>query len=402
HLHICFFVFPHVSFRPKDSQETCDIYAATGDNVNVPLDHKLIDTERLKWTYNNDQILFNRFAKTTIVRGKKDDIHENGSLWLKSVTMSNKGAYKPEVWDKSGKTIGKGLKNISLCVLERAPKPSLTFECKNTFVILTCDVAKKQPPGALKVEWLKNDKKEAKDKGKWKVTEDAKQSDSFRCSVSNQVGVMKSDAVTHNCNKNCEYQTHRIHSQEYLEIRFYTARNTLDGKIDILGKDIFIWIIVAGGGGLVLLLIILVIICCVCTKWKNRRRRQEMRLEWTKKDLHKHQHAQNPPTTILILLSSSSCRRTHWAQKASLQTRPRRIPESLKDIRSPAPAEPLRCPDQLRQWMKSSLLLFLSPGRKVPELRGCDITPLLQGFTWSLLQRCIRAVSVMEINIILN
>ncbi|KAK5891169.1 hypothetical protein CgunFtcFv8_018450 [Champsocephalus gunnari] len=218
------------AFSSTDSQETCDIYAARGDD---------------------------------------------------SVTVSNNGAYKPEIQDASGKSIGKELKTTRLCVLERVPKPSVSVECKKTSVIFTCKFAK---PASDTVEWLKNDKVEAKYKGEWKVTTEAKQvqSDSFRCSVSTRLGVMKSDAVTQNCDKG--------------EKGFWM------GQIHILGKDIYIWIIVAGGGGLVLLLIILVIICCVCTKRKNRRRRQEMRLEWTKKDLHNHQHAQTPPQDHPLLL----------------------------------------------------------------------------------------------------
>ncbi|XP_033952643.1 T-cell surface antigen CD2-like [Pseudochaenichthys georgianus] len=268
-----------------DSQDTCDIYAARGDDVSVPLGpgRTLNDLERLKWTYNNDMVLFNRIKKT-IIRGKKEDIHENGSLWLKSVTVSNNGAYKPEVQDASGKNIGKELQTTRLCVLERVPKPSVSVECKKNSVIFTCKFAQH---ASDTMEWLKNDKVEAKYKGEWKVTKEAKQvqSDSFRCSVSTRLGVMKSDAVTQNCDKG-----------EKGEKGFWM------GQIHILGKDIYIWIIVAGGGGLVLLLIILVIICCVCTKRKNRRRRQEMRLEWTKKDLHNHQHAQTPPQDHPLLL----------------------------------------------------------------------------------------------------
>ncbi|XP_034073128.1 T-cell surface antigen CD2 [Gymnodraco acuticeps] len=262
------------AFSSTDSQDTCDIYAATGDNVNVPLgpNHTLNDLERLKWTYNNDLIIFNWINKK-MVQGKKEDIHENGSLWLKSVTVSNNGAYKPVV-HTAGNKIGKELKTTSLCVLDRVPKPSVSVECKKNSVIFTCKFSKHSSDT---VEWLNNDKVEAKYKGEWKVTKEAKQmqSDSFRCSVSTRLGVMKSDAVTQNCDKG--------------EKSFWM------GQIHILGTNIYIWIIVACGGGLVLLLIILVIICCVCTKWKNRRRRQEMRLEWTKKDLHNHQHAQTPP-----------------------------------------------------------------------------------------------------------
>ncbi|KAI4831513.1 hypothetical protein KUCAC02_001052 [Chaenocephalus aceratus] len=129
-----------------DSQDTCDIYAARGDNVSVPLGpgRTLNDFERLKWTYNNDLVLFTWINKK-IVRGKKEDIHENGSLWLKSVTVSNNGAYKPEIQDA-----------------KRFPKPSHASDT---------------------MEWLKNDKVEAKYKGEWKVTKEAKQvqSDSFRC-----------------------------------------------------------------------------------------------------------------------------------------------------------------------------------------------------------------------------
>ncbi|KAL3045578.1 hypothetical protein OYC64_013780 [Pagothenia borchgrevinki] len=252
-----------------DSQEC--VYVARGDSVNVPLGHTLTDTDRLKWTFNNNMILFNRISKTVLVKGKKEDIHENGSLWLKDVTMIKNGAYKPEVQDKNGKTIGKELKTTRLCVLERVPKPSVAVECKKpTSTIFTCNFTMY---ASDTVEWLKNDKVEANPKGEWKLTKEAKQvqSDSFRCRVTTRLGVMKSDAVTKNC-----------------------VKGFLKEKIQILGQDIYIWTIVAGGGGLVLLLIILVIICCVCTKWKNRRRRQEMRLEWTKEDQHNHQHAQTP------------------------------------------------------------------------------------------------------------
>ncbi|XP_063734137.1 T-cell surface antigen CD2 [Eleginops maclovinus] len=249
------------------STDSCDMSAAVGDTVTLPLGHKLTDSESLKWTFNDSDIIFNRKSKDKIIL-KNEDVYQNGTLRLKSVKKSNEGTYKPEVNAANGQKVVKGLKTIRLCLLERVQKPSVTFECKSPNVVFKCMPTISKPE--RKFEWLKDDKVVANVKY-WTKNAKEVQYHSFRCNVSNKVSFSISDALTHTCIKS-----------------FFPEK--------FLGLNT--WIFVGIGGGVVLLLIILVIICCVRTRRKKRLRLKavgEMRLDWATERQLQHQNAQNRP-----------------------------------------------------------------------------------------------------------
>lgn len=97
------------------SDDTCDVYGATGGSITLQLEHKLTSSQVLKWTHDN-VVIFERNSDSLVI-GKNNDIHPNGSLWLQKLTNLTAGKYKPEIFDDGQ---GKGnLKAISLCVLGR-------------------------------------------------------------------------------------------------------------------------------------------------------------------------------------------------------------------------------------------------------------------------------------------
>lgn len=107
---LCFFTF---SFCSKDSQD-CDRSAAIGDNITLPLSHKLDKLDKLRWMHDKDIILYLR--ENVKISGSKD-VYENGSLKLTNLMKDESGIYKPEVNAGSEGTEIKGLKTIHLCVL---------------------------------------------------------------------------------------------------------------------------------------------------------------------------------------------------------------------------------------------------------------------------------------------
>ncbi|XP_067439836.1 inactive tyrosine-protein kinase 7-like [Thunnus thynnus] len=180
------------------SLDGCDIYAAEGQNVTVPLDYKLQNSDTLKWR-RNDTIIFYQRRKTIVAKAPAGvDVYQNGSLKLTNLKKSNTGTYTPDVHNDEGKS-AKEFKPINLCILDSVPDPEVTIECSKTtptMVTFTCNVSKAQ---GLTFKWLKN-KKEMKEKTQIlrQKAEDVEE-DSFECKVSNPALSKTSKAVQHMC-----------------------------------------------------------------------------------------------------------------------------------------------------------------------------------------------------------
>ncbi|XP_074483002.1 T-cell surface antigen CD2-like isoform X1 [Sebastes fasciatus] len=269
---LCFFTF---SFCSKDSQD-CDRSAAIGDNITLPLSHKLDKLDKLRWMHDKDIILYLR--ENVKISGSKD-VYENGSLKLTNLMKDESGIYKPEVNAGSEGTEIKGLKTIHLCVLDRVPAAKVKTDCRPTSksVIFTCQVATTPQPNDLKFGWLKNNEVLPKET-KQTLTRVAEkvEKDSFSCNVSNVVSYMISPPAIQSCLKRKPLFPEKLF-----------GINT--------------WIFVGAGGGIVLVLIIVVIVGCICAKRKKKMQMKdegELRLAWTNEQeqrQHQHSHPPNHP-----------------------------------------------------------------------------------------------------------
>lgn len=118
--------FLHLSFCSKDSQGAlCDSYAATGDNFTVLLTYNLKDTEKLKWSREQTQIVERKPLKNNgrvidqkLVAESNYDIYQNGSLKLTKLNRSHTGSYMPRVYRDDGTSVA-DFKSLRLCVLGR-------------------------------------------------------------------------------------------------------------------------------------------------------------------------------------------------------------------------------------------------------------------------------------------
>lgn len=104
-----------LSFCSIDSQDSCDLYAATTQDFTVPLSHSLQSSERLRWKHNGVVIFDRKPNEAPTVNVV--DVHTNGSLKLTKLDKSKAGKYTPIVYD--GGKAKANLKTIYLCVLGR-------------------------------------------------------------------------------------------------------------------------------------------------------------------------------------------------------------------------------------------------------------------------------------------
>ncbi|XP_034406122.1 T-cell surface antigen CD2-like isoform X2 [Cyclopterus lumpus] len=263
------------------SKETCDLYAATGADFTVPVVAAVHRMDTLIWKHDGE-LIFSRRKESTFLKGRKEDVSEDGSLKLTNVQKSHEGSYVSEVFDTDGKKKGP-FEAKHLCVMHGVPTPSVTSTCNaSSKVTFTCKVTPKDKD--LRFAWLQNDKVLEKEKGPILTTSlDLVKTDPISCKVSNLASSVTSAPVTHDCKANTSF-----------------LPETLLG--------INTWIFVGTGGGVVLVLIVVVVVCCVCTKRRKRLRLKEegeLRLAWTNDEEphchppgqhphHLHQHPQQP------------------------------------------------------------------------------------------------------------
>lgn len=96
-------------------QDVCDFYAASKQDVVLPLKYELKQSYQLRWRHEAKTIFDRRAGE--LLSGKADDILQNGSLKLMNVNENNSGLYTPNVYDE-GEEKGK-LSPIYLCVMGR-------------------------------------------------------------------------------------------------------------------------------------------------------------------------------------------------------------------------------------------------------------------------------------------
>ncbi|XP_077956870.1 uncharacterized protein LOC120819029 isoform X8 [Gasterosteus aculeatus] len=310
--------------------QQCDCYVATGGNATLPMTFALDQSDKLTWMHGRKTILrqtkdkFTSEGKNIIVTNNSTIVivTANGSLTWANVAQSNAGAYKAEVHDRDGKSRWAS-KSTRLCVIDPVPKPTVTHECNQTEVKLTCDVQTKAE--GFDFEWLQNNQVLDTEKGQTLTRPGDQVTGPIKCKLSNRVSSETSEAVhqtcynpvpkptvTHECKQTevkftCKVQTKQA---EGFNFEWLQDNQVLDkekgqtltrpgdqvtGSITcklsnrvssatseavhqtcytpIFPDKLFginSWIVVGTGGGVVLLLIIGVIVGCVCSKRKKR------------------------------------------------------------------------------------------------------------------------------------
>ncbi|XP_034406113.1 T-cell surface antigen CD2-like isoform X1 [Cyclopterus lumpus] len=360
------------------SKETCDLYAATGADFTVPVVAAVHRMDTLIWKHDGE-LIFSRRKESTFLKGRKEDVSEDGSLKLTNVQKSHEGSYVSEVFDTDGKKKGP-FEAKHLCVMHGVPTPSVTSTCNaSSKVTFTCKVTPKDKD--LRFAWLQNDKVLEKEKGPILTTSlDLVKTDPISCKVSNLASSVTSAPVTHDCKANTSF-----------------LPETLLG--------INTWIFVGTGGGVVLVLIVVVVVCCVCTKRRKRLRLKgdvlfivaltcgkinldvylcfiycdcafifltpQKRGSFAWRGPMTRSHIVILQVNTLIIFISTPSSRPATPGLASIVTEPPTTPTPTLAL-SPAPEDLHRPRDHPVRLTKSSRLLFLSPGKTLPRRHECD------------------------------
>ncbi|KAM4538158.1 uncharacterized protein V3H82_023909 [Fundulus diaphanus] len=304
------------------ASQDCERFAATGQNVSVPLGYNLKTTHALKWKFKDTTIFHKRAGK--VITGKKDDVTTDGSLRLKNINKSQEGIYTPEVFNENG--IGQLLKTTHLCVLDPVRKPTINSTCRNSEVIFTC--GHNQQPDGAQYKWFQSEElmnNETQISVKRRIAEI--KNINFSCNVSNEVSSEKSESWTNTCiepvktpelNATCSDSevifTCIAAQPDDAQYKWLLNGNVIANETNIslirgisgskkmnfscqvyneassensgslthsceepnflgLPKELFgisIWVFIGSGGGFVLVLIIIIIVCCVRCKRKKK------------------------------------------------------------------------------------------------------------------------------------
>ncbi|XP_051238382.1 SLAM family member 6-like [Dicentrarchus labrax] len=230
------------------NKDTCELYAAVGQSLTLPLNYNRLENSHvLKWFHNDTIILYREKGKVSI--GKPADVSATGSLSLKSLLFSSAGVYEANVLNPNG-TLALSWTG-RLCMMDKVSKPQLTYRCdfKSSAVNLNCYVDK---PQGLVFSWTLDEKT---------LTSETRQTLSislaqlkgerdFSCSAANKVSTQKSDTVRPTC---------KSPSPSPPPLLCFTSKTVLA--------------VVAGGAGLILLLITIIIILCCCYSCKKNQMR---------------------------------------------------------------------------------------------------------------------------------
>lgn len=231
----------HISAAVND---TCDLYAAVGQSLNLPFDFKDLTTKHdLQWTHNNTVVYKQISGK--VISGTAEDISPTGALSLRNLQFSAAGIYQANVLTSSKPTWSR-----RLCVMDSVTKPQLTYVCdfKSSAVALNCNVINSQ---ALVFSWML---------GKTILQRETRQTlsltlgqlkgGSVMCAVENKASRSNSDVVF----PACKSPTASTPAPVCLPFKMFGA-------------------VLAAGGGLVLvLLIVIIILCC-----RQKRTKAQMR-----------------------------------------------------------------------------------------------------------------------------
>ncbi|XP_026220550.1 SLAM family member 6 [Anabas testudineus] len=228
------------------NRDTCDLYAAVGLSVTLPLDFDgLTNAHELKWFHNNTVVFHRKQNKLIVV--KTGDISPMGSLQLKNLQFSDAGTYQADVLHPNNSIAKKW--SGRLCVQGKVPKPQLTYICDFEFCTVNLNCIVTSPEG-LVFSWTLGKKTLLNQtRQTWSISLSHLKGENVMCSVGNKVNRENSDVVRLTCK-----------SPTWANLHCFTFKTMAA--------------VLAGAGGLILLLLIIIIILCC----HHKRAKTQMRL----------------------------------------------------------------------------------------------------------------------------
>ncbi|XP_031414714.1 uncharacterized protein LOC116218214 isoform X2 [Clupea harengus] len=162
-----------------------------GASLTIILDSPKQDGDALIWKCD-DKVIYER------KRGKEStfpaNVNNNGSLILTNLIPSMSCTYKAEHHDKVGKLMKKVTER--LCVLPRAPVPTLVVKCSPTGVgTLHCG---SQSITGFKLSWIHNNK-DINEKSNPFQPKQHGEKDHYKCRLANSLDKQDSNEVTISC-----------------------------------------------------------------------------------------------------------------------------------------------------------------------------------------------------------
>ncbi|KAJ0029444.1 hypothetical protein NQD34_004441, partial [Periophthalmus magnuspinnatus] len=230
-------------------RETCELQAAVGIRLTIcPFVYeKLTNTEKLVWLHNGTVIYQQDKGKVSV--GKPEDITSSGSLVLTNPKFTSAGKYQAEVYNMTGAQ----MKSWSsfLCVMEKVPKPTVSYSCDKKSVIFSCNTGKAQD---VRYSWTMDEKMLT---GETRSTltislSKLKSVNSFTCTVFNQV----SNEISDNVNPVCTSKSPSTQNLMCFQQKTVMA-------------------VLAGAAGIVIILVIVIIALCFCRRQNKTPKRKE-------------------------------------------------------------------------------------------------------------------------------
>ncbi|XP_051761705.1 SLAM family member 5-like [Ctenopharyngodon idella] len=249
-------------------------YKAEGDNVVIRLgDEKLPQDSHLIWTHDKRRVYS---KKGSNVKNEGLTINHYGSLILENIQKSKSGEYKAEVFDKDGKLIKKTVEKI--CVLEPVPEPSVTVECVEEGVYLTCIPVNSNE---VSVSWTKNGEKSNTTRAVLHVSSsELKSGDKFSCTLSNMISEKTAKDVQPVCSNT------GVHANED-ENRKKEENSNNENKDDdgtekklLFGLDFWWMLVILSGGASFLLILFIICLVCVCRCCSRSKRKAKEEAEF--------------------------------------------------------------------------------------------------------------------------
>lgn len=249
--HIVILIIFLASFGISASTKVnCDLQAAVGIRLTIQFDfEKLATTEKLVWSHNYTVIYQQDKGKVSV--GKPDDITSSGSLVLKNPRLTSAGLYQAKVSNASGAVIKTW--STFVCVMDKVPKPTLTYACDQKSVKFSCNTVKSHD---LRYSWTMDAKVLSGETTPVLMIPLNKlnSKNSFICGVSNLVSNEISDTVR----PVCVSQPSSIQNQ-----LCYPPKTVLA--------------VLSGAVGLVIILVTVIIaLCCCLRRLKQPKRREKV------------------------------------------------------------------------------------------------------------------------------
>lgn len=306
------------------NKDTCDLYGAVGQSLTLPLAYEgLTNTHVLRWTHNNTLIFLRQQGKVTI--GKTEDVSASGSLLLRNLQFKSAGAYQADVLD-SNATLSKTWSG-RLCVIEKVPKPQLTYVCdfKSKAVHLTCNVAK---PQGLAFSWTLDGKTlTSETKQTLSISlEQLKGERSFTCAVANKASMERSETVRPACKS--------------------PPPSPPPPPLVCLTRKTVVAAAAGGVSVILLMLIIIIVLCCCLRRNKSKLRvkeKGELRmLSLTKREpdssgpVYETMHPGEDSPSPCPKASERACYQSVSEPEAQIGNRPLQLPTAAEE-REPSP-----------------------------------------------------------------